>query len=155
MILWVLRAIYDFIMKRRKLISGIEYDFDLLGIISGLKGFQLAWNLNQAGPFHFVKSSDIQLQFSDNSRIAITNFEDKSELYHYTLIQNKLVSSNTPRHHLFLSDLKEFDFFLKISTSVDDFDIDQLISSLRKCPVINYLVKLDLSKVKQKENLIY
>ncbi len=143
------------IMKKRKLIADLTYDFELLGIIARIKDFKLAWHLNETGLFHFVKLPDVILDFSDNSRISISVFEDRSELYQYNLIQNKLTASNSPRNLLVLPELREFDFFLKLRSSVDDFDLDGLISSLRKNPAITYLVRLDLNKIKNKENLVY
>ena len=142
-------------MKKNKLLAEVAYDFELIGIIARLKDHQLAWHLNESGLFHFVKGKDILVEFSDGTRISIANFEDRNEQSEYLLISNKLVAGNSPRNQMLLSELKEFDFFLKLRTSLDDFDTDQLISSLRKIPAISYLVKLDLTKIKQKENLVY
>ncbi len=142
-------------MKKNRLVADVQYDFLLMGIIAGIKEHRLAWILNQTGYFHFVKEPDIVLEFSDNTKIVISNYTDSSDLHQHYLVRNRLVSSNSPKNQLVLSELKEFDFFLKLHTSVDDFNFDPVISSLKSNPAINYLIKLDLSKVKHKENLLF
>jgi len=87
--------------------------------------------------------------------MVISNFVCESEMHHHTLLRNRLVAGNVKTGQLLLPELQQFDFFLKLMTDVDEFDLDPLISSLKQIPVIDYLVKLDIEKIKQKENLLY
>ena len=48
-------------MKKRKLEADFTYDFSLLGIITAVKEYKLAWELNRFLEVDFVKSDDIQL----------------------------------------------------------------------------------------------
>ena len=142
-------------MKKNKLVSSISYDFELIGIVTGVKEYRLAWCINQINDLHFVKQDDIGIEFKDLSRIAISNFTSTSNTSNFSLLKNKLVKTNSQKNQYLLTELQQFDFFLKLESQIDDFDVNQLITSLRNIPIINYLVLLDLEKIKQKENLLY
>jgi hypothetical protein len=142
-------------MKKSKLQSSYEYDFELLGLVSNAREHKLAWYLNQIPLFHFVKKQDIRIEFADNSSISISNFLSQNLHHQYTLLKNKLIISNQPKHKYVLPELSRFDYLLKFKVLVDDFDTDQLISSIKSIPVVEYVVKLELNKIKLKENLLY
>lgn len=142
-------------MKKTKLESSYEYDFELLGIVSNAREHKLAWYLNQYPFFHFVKKQDIRIEFADDASISISNYLSENQYHQYTLLKNRLILSNQPKHQFVLSELSRFDYLLKFKVLVDDFDTDQLISSIKNIPVIEYVVKLDLNKIKLKENLLY
>ena len=142
-------------MKKNKLVTDVSYDFYLIGIIANLKEHKIAWLINQTDYFHFIKAPDLVLEFANNIKIVISNFIDESDQYQHYLIKNRLISSNSPKNQFVIAELKEFDFLLKLQTSIDDFNFDPLISKLKNNSAIDYLVKLDLEKIKYKENLLF
>lgn len=142
-------------MKKSRLLTPIPYDFKLIGIVTGIKDHQLAWNLNRTDIFDFRKEEDIIIEFKDKSRIAIGNFKCSSEYHTHYLLKNKLHFTNHKTLKHMLPELQQFDFFLKLQSQLDDFDFEALISSIRELPVIDYLVKLDTDNIKQKENLLF
>ena len=48
-------------MKKSRLAAVYEFDFELIGIVSMVKEYKLAWNLNQLNLFHLVKAEDIKI----------------------------------------------------------------------------------------------
>jgi hypothetical protein len=141
-------------MKKTRLVTNFDYDFDLIGLVCNIREYQLAWHINQATHLHLVKTDDIALEFNNNTRMIISCYVDESELHQHHLLKNKLVAGNST-HKLMLPELREFDYFLKLESNLDDFDIDPLISDLKNIPAISYLVKLDVNLIKNKENLLY
>lgn len=141
-------------MKKKKLVTSISFDFELLGIISRVPEYKLAWYLNETGFFDFEKRGDIVIKFKDKSSLVISNFICESDFHLYSLLKNKLVKGNS-KSQLLLAELHQFDFLLKMESQVVDFAIDPLISAIKEIPVIDYLVKLDVDKIKHKENLLY
>lgn len=142
-------------MKRNKLISDVAFDFYLIGIISPKSEHQLAWNLNQIPELHFIKKNDITIDFKDLSRISISNYVCQTETHLYTLLKNKLESSSSQKIQMLLPELSQFDYFVKFQSQIDDFNFNGLFQAIREIPVITYTVKLDTSKIKQKDNLLY
>ena len=141
-------------MKKKKLVTSISYDFYLLGIVCRAKEYKLAWHLNQSGFFDLEKRVDIVIKFKDKSSLVICNYVCESDFHLHALLRNKLVKGNG-RNQMLLPDLPQFDFFLKLHSRVIDFQFDDVISAIRKIPEIEYLLKLDVNKIKQKENLLY
>jgi len=142
-------------MKKTKLFEALDYDFELLGLVSNVKEHKLAWQLNQLPFFHFVKKDDIKIEFNYDTSILISNCKSEKLHHEFTLLKNKLSFSNHASLNYLIPELYRFDYFIKFRVLVDGFDIDQLISSIRNLPVVDYMTLLDLSKIKQKENLLY
>ena len=142
-------------MKKTRLSGAFDYDFELIGIVSNVREHKLAWFLNKQPFFHFIKKKDIKIEFADDSSILISNYVSKKQFHQYTLLKNRLVFSNQPKLQFILPELQRFDYLLKFNILVDSFDVDHLISSIKNIPVVDYTSHLDLSRIKQKENLLY
>ena len=97
-------------MKKNKLVVQQDYSFILLGIVSSIKEYSLAWHLNQSGVFHFVKAADLHIGFNNDSEMIILNYICKSEHHTYTLFKNRLIISSF-ENPLLLPELSQFDIF--------------------------------------------
>lgn len=142
-------------MSKKRLDTYLDFSFDVIGLVCDKKDHVLAWHLNNSEHFNFHRVADQRIEFVDNTKLLISNFEDSSDQHHYHLLKNKLSVSNNLKNQYLLPELKEFDFFIKLESAVEEFNIDDLISSLKKIKIITYLVKLNVDKIKQKENLLF
>lgn len=142
-------------MKKSKLFTPVVYDFELIGIVSSAKEHKLAWSLNQTNFFHFIRQEDIQIEFADQSKILIGNFLCESDFHKYYLLKNKLNFSNKRQLSHMLGELPQFDYFLKIENQLADFDLETLISSVRRSDALDYILKLEVSNLKHKDNLLF
>lgn len=142
-------------MPKNKIVTEAHFDFYVMGIISKKKDHQLAWNLNQSGYFNFVKAPDLKLEFTGSQKMVISIFEDKSEFHCYSLLKNKPLTSNSSTNQFLLPEQSAFDYLLKLESSLDDFNQDNVLSQLREISIIDYLVKLKLEKLKLRENLLF
>ena len=141
-------------MKRNKLIVKQDYSFILLGIVSSIKEYTLAWHLNQSSVFHFSKAPDISVDMNNDFEMIISNYICKSEQHTYTLLRNRLVISSSENYFL-LPELNQFDYFLKLEFKISHFDLEVLINNLRVIDKIDYLARLDISKIKSRENVLH
>ena len=107
-------------MKKNRLTAAYDFDFDLIGIVSTVKEYKLAWNLNQLNLFHLVKAEDIKIEFTDHRQILISNLihEDDYSMVH--LLKNKLISSNNGVNQYLIQELSRFDFLLKVRNLTED-----------------------------------
>jgi|TARA_B110000503_G_C7173533_1_gene425689 hypothetical protein len=141
-------------VKRNRLISPENYDFALLGIVVRMKEYSLAWHLNLSPFFNFSKSEDIRIAYLDHSEIQISNYICKSDQHIYTLLKNKLNTEESVNGFL-LPELSHFDFFLKLQSDVDNFNLEEIIDVIKKIDKIEYLASLDINKIKNKENVLH
>jgi hypothetical protein len=141
------------VVKKNKLIIDYDYDFDLIGLISPLKEYRIAWLMNQGLKIHLVKNEDIELEFIDNN-IFISNFNYSTGSSRLRLIRNKTIVGDNQMIYL-LPEMKEFDYLIMISGEGDSFQSDDLVNFLKIMEGVQYVTMVDVSKLKSKENLIF
>ncbi len=142
-------------MKKNRLAAVYEFDFELIGIVSTLKEYKLAWNLNQLSLFHLIKAEDIKIEFTDHKQILISNliFEDDYSMVH--LLRNKLVSGPNGSIQYLIPDLSRFDYLLKIKSMTEEKWVEEIYEKMRELGIADYVTKIDIDKIRQKENLLF
>lgn len=141
-------------MKKNKLESEYEFDFDLIGIVCNKKEYKLAWHLNGSLGVELEKQKDIKIEFANNTSMLISNYFYESEFVQIELLKNRLVSGGA-MNQLLLPELKQFDFFVKFKDETGDMNSENVSVSIRDIPIIEYTMKLNFDKLKSKENLLY
>ena len=102
-----------------------------------------------------VKKQDVSVEFQHNSKISISNFEFKTEVQQYQLLQNRLVSRSASRFQFLLEELKQFDYFLKVKDETDQIDVKEFLSLIKSIEVIDYAANLEPALIKARDNLIF
>lgn len=140
---------------KTKLDAHYDYDFDLIGIVSSAKEYVLAWHFNKSSFLHFIKTEDIKIEFKDQSQILISNFIFESEFVRVLLLRNKLLSSNSKLNKHLIPELQQFDYLIQFKTEMDEPTVNEVLDIARSIPLVQYVMKLDIEKIKQKENLLF
>ena len=76
-------------MKKRKLEIEYSYDFELIGVISSMKGYKLAWDINHHLGTRLVRQTDLSIQFSDEVNCRYTHFSYQRPHYCLRLLKNR------------------------------------------------------------------
>jgi len=142
-------------LKRNKLKIDVDFRFELLGIITSIKEYKLAWIINQCNSCDFIKSEDIQLEFVGLKNITISNFQFKTEHTSLYLLKNRLVFNNSLSDKYLIPELKQFDYFVKIDGEAELFPTNAILATLKKSDSVEYVTTLDPNTLKQKENFIF
>ena len=140
-------------MRKTKLRTYQEFDFKLWGIISNAKGYRLAWEINQIFNINLLKRPDINIDFINQDNLSITNFKYEKENSKLILLTNKDQRNQSMTTYL-LPELHRFDYLFWVKT-YDAFDIIDLMNKMKKSSVVQYLIQLDLGKLKSRENLLF
>ncbi|MCH7402954.1 IPExxxVDY family protein [Belliella kenyensis] len=140
-------------MKKTKLLVDNIYDFELLGFIAPLKDYKMAWVINNCLDMNLVKSKDFELQFLDDTAMIISQYMIEKEHGYVQLLKNRSVNQNVNVRYL-IPELKIMDYFLLIQDYTEELDINLYIERLSKSNLIQNVVKLDVNKIKSKENLL-
>ena len=136
-------------MSKNKLKVEFSYDFKLFGLISTVKEYKLAWEINKTLDIHLVKETDIQIEFFNKSDLVISNY---SEL---RLLKNKAISSSNNSNQFLLPELSSFDYLILVTGFEDTYTINSLKEKLQSITVIQYLKQFEPEELKSKENLIF
>ncbi|MCH7396696.1 IPExxxVDY family protein [Belliella sp. DSM 107340] len=140
-------------MKKSKLLVENQYEFELLGFVAPIKDYKMAWVVNNCLKIRLVKTKDFELQFLDDSQLKISQFILEKDHGYIQLLKNRSFNENGNVHYL-IPELKIMDYFMLIQDLTFDLNINAYIEQLSKSNSIQNVVKLEVSKIKSKENLL-
>jgi hypothetical protein len=140
-------------MKKNKLQVVHEYDFDLIGLVAPLKDYKMAWVINHSLRIDLAKANDFELEFINQPALVISQFLLEKDHGFVQLLKNRSFSSSHQALYL-VPELKTIDYFLLVQDYTYELNINTYIEKLSKSPLVQNVVKLDVNKLKSKENLL-
>jgi hypothetical protein len=140
-------------MKKSKLIVDHIYEFELLGFVAPVKDYKMAWIINNSLDLKLVKTEDYEIEFINGTKLCVSQYKYEKENGFIQLLKNKSFTPDTNSIYL-IPELKIIDYFLIIQDFTSDVDINDYIERLSGNSVIQNVVKLDIEKIKSKENLL-
>ena len=142
-------------MAKNKLIIEYEYDFDLFGIISPTREYKLAWLINQKLGIHLIKEDDVRISFLNDEELVITNYLYETEHAQLRLLRNRSENRKDDRMNYLVPEMNRFDYLLLKWGEIGDFGDLQWLKKLQQLKEIQYITKMDVEKLKSRENLIF
>lgn len=140
-------------MKKAKLFIEPAFDFELLGLVSPVKDYKMAWAINQTLGLNLVRSEEIFIEFLTSPSLEISQYFLSLPHGFVQLLKNKSLNSTQQLAYL-IPELRNMDYFLLVQDETEEIDISDFASQLAKNPLIQSAVRLDVSKLKSKENLL-
>lgn len=140
-------------MKKTKLIIEYDYDFELLGLITVVKGYKIAWEINQALHINLVKQPDLVVGFKNKEEKTFSFYAYESAHNRLKLFKNK-ASENEPGKYFLIPEFPHFDFII-LAAMKEQYTNQQLISSLKSIPVVQLVNAIPLEGLKSKSNFIF
>ncbi len=140
-------------MKKAKLLIEHTYDFELLGLVSPVKDYKMAWLINRDLDMKLIKSDDLILEFMTLPSLKISQYFLSLPHGFVQLLRNKALNSTNQVSYL-IPELKSMDYFLLVQDETFQISINTFASQLAKNRYIQNVMKLDVSKLKSKENLL-
>jgi len=140
-------------MKKSTLQVTHQYEFDLLGLIAPLKDYKMAWLINQSLGINLVKATDFRMEFLKQPDLILSQYILKKEHGYIQLLRNRSYSDSGLVGYL-VPELKYVDYFLILQDYTLEMNINAYIENLSAVNLIQNVVKLDITKLKSKENLL-
>ena len=141
-------------MKKNTLDASYNFDFDLIGIISTVKEYKLAWLINKKLAIRLVKHDDMEIEFLKQKSLVVSNFLYETETSQARLLKNKSMDFSGQANYL-LPELHKFDFLFTIHGFEDTFDRREVVGALKEIPQVQFAQILPMDRLKSKENLIF
>lgn len=142
-------------MSKNRLSVDYDFGFDLIAITASVKEYKLAWILNRELNLNLIKTDNIEIVFLDDKFMSISNFTSKTEHQAFRLLKNRAENIEEKFNAFLIPELQNFDYFLLIEDESDTFDLNAFITSIKEIPLIQFVVSLEASSLKSKENLIF
>jgi hypothetical protein len=140
-------------MKKKRLDIDYSYDFELIGIISPLKGYKLAWEINNRLEVKLIKESDLQITFKNRSVGSFSYFSYQVEGNGLKLFRNKPNEQELSKS-LLVPEYPHFDFIL-MTQSDNTGKSNRLQEVLRSIPSIELVAFIPLGALKSKDHFIF
>lgn len=140
-------------MKKNKLIFDFQIDFEILGIVSPVKDYKLAWAINKQLELRLKKVDDYLLEQVNQADLLVPQFLQKKEHGFVQLLKNKS-STFGPAPAYLIPELRMMDYFMLIQDFTEELNLNTYIERLSEVNFIQNVVKIDASKLKSKENLL-
>ena len=140
-------------MKKSKLQFEPDFDFKLLEIVSPIREYRMAWLINQELELNLVKADDLELEFLNAEKLEIAQYFLSLPHGFIQLLKNKAINSTQSLAYL-IPELKNLDYFLLIQDETEELDLINFVKKLSRNPLVQSIVRIDISKLKSKENLL-
>ncbi|MBI5217735.1 MAG: IPExxxVDY family protein [Bacteroidia bacterium] len=138
--------------KDQKLTYRPEYDFSLIGIASHENDYRLSWAFNQKFDFYFIRVDNLEIKGAKNQvkqSFSVYNYEDESSKLMMDLISNRCEDG------FLIEELKNIDFFLKISGGMPSGMLKKFLTDLKTIDVIITASLIDPNSLASKQKLIF
>ena len=139
-------------MKKSKLIIDYEYNFELIGITTAVRGYKLAWELNQRLGVNLVKQPDLAVGFKNNEEKSFPFYSYETPLNRLKVFKNRPTEMETAKYFL-IPEFPHFDFI--ILAAMEEHKHQQLIDLLKSIPSIQLVSPISLEGLKSKSNFIF
>jgi hypothetical protein len=140
-------------MKKAKLQIEPAFDFELLGIVSPIREYRMAWLVNQELELNLIKADDLELEFLNAEKLEIAQYFLSLPHGFIQLLKNKAINSTQQLAYL-IPELKNLDYFLLVQDETEELDLINFVKKLSQNPLVQSIVRIDISKLKSKENLL-
>ena len=140
-------------MKKAKLQIEPTFDFELLGIVSPIREYRMAWLVNQELELNLVKADDLELEFLNSEKLVIAQYFLSLPHGFIQLLKNKALNSAQQLAYL-IPELKNLDYFLLVQDETEQLDLSNFMEKLSQNSLVQSIVRIDISKLKSKENLL-
>ncbi|MEK0442769.1 MAG: hypothetical protein RL403_1747 [Bacteroidota bacterium] len=140
-------------MKKAKLHVEPTFDFELLGIVSPIRDYRMAWLVNKELELNLVKADDLELEFLSTEKLEISQYFLSLPHGFIQLLKNRAINSSEQLAYL-IPELKNLDYFLLVQDETDQLELSNFMEKLSKNPLVQSIVRIDISKLKSKENLL-
>ncbi len=139
-------------MRKTRLVVDHELGASIIGLVTTLKDYKLAWNLNQVFKINLVMQPPLEITFLKGADLTITNYLFQTEFQQFRLLKNRGNEADTG---YLIPELANFDFFLMISGEEEIMPDEPVVARLHSVKGIEYFQLLDVHKLKSKDNFIF
>src|SRR5690606_15449238 len=140
-------------MKKSKLVIEYDYDFELAGVISTLKGYKLAWEINRKLGIKLVRQPDLAVGFKNQEDRYFSFYAYETRLNRLKLFNNKPVDYETGKYFL-VPEFPRFDFIL-LTASEDVNFTSMILQVIKEIPSVELVAPIATESLKSRSNFVF
>jgi len=140
-------------MKKSKLVIDYEFDFDVFGIASALKGYRLAWELNHRFGFHLVKQPDLMVGVKKGIEKGFTYYSFETATNRVKLLKNTCSDAELGKYYL-IPEFPRFDFIFLARLNELGMQLP-LMETIKEIPAIELIAPVAIDSLKSRSNFVF
>ena len=140
-------------MGKRKLELELEVDAVVIGIVTSLKDYKLAWKINQVFRIELILENDLVINLPKSTKLALSNYCYQTDFFKIDLIKNKGIDNE--KVAFLAKELVQIDFFLLIEGEDYFMKNSEIIQQLQSVNEISFVQLIDTTKLKSRDNFIF
>lgn len=123
-------------MKKNKLIVAPFDDIIIIGIVTGMADYQLAWNLNKSLRIDLAKYKDITSNGKDFFSFYLYNAGENDNVFNLVALSNK--------ERKWVTFSPQTDYLFIIRNYINEEKLQQLLTMIKSVPRIQHAYIIDL-----------
>ncbi len=140
-------------MSKKKLDLELEVEAAVIGIVTSLQDYKLAWKINQVFKIELVLEKDLVIDFTKRSKITLSNYCYQTDLIKIDLVKNKGIDK---KELVYLAkELAQIDYFLLIEGEDYFMEVSEVVAHLQSINEISFVQLIDTTKLKSRDNFIF
>jgi len=140
-------------MGKKKLDLEIEVEASVVGIVSSLKDYKLAWKINQVFKIELVLDEDLVIDLTKGNSLTLSNYCYQTDFVKINLVKNKGI--NKEKAVYLAKELPQIDYFLLIEGEDQFMEMAEIIQQLQSINEISFVQLIDMTKLKSRDNFIF
>ncbi len=140
-------------MSKKKLDLELEVEAAVIGIVTSLQDYKLAWKINQVFKIELVLEKDLVIDFTKRSKITLSNYCYQTDLIKIDLVKNKGIDKEKPVY--LAKELAQIDYFLLIEGEDYFMEVSEVVAHLQSINEISFVQLIDTTKLKSRDNFIF
>ncbi len=129
-------------------------DVQVVGVVSGLKPYKLAWELNRLLEIVLIRQQDVQVLLDAEQLLPIVHFTANFSHSFLRLVRNRSYATTPAAKPFFLPELSDFDFLLLLEEPSNE-QVTELLTALQAIKEVAYAKEIPLKAIKSLENLLF
>lgn len=127
-----------------------EYEFSLIGISCHAKDYRLSWEINNLLKIDLIRTEDLDINLKTSiGTFSFYEFIDEDNYIEYFLISNRSSKGFLIPEH------KTTDFLLMIKSPSHEQLATELSEKISSLNVVLTSFRIDIDKLKSKQNLLF
>lgn len=144
-------------MSKEKLFVDADLEGVILfGIVSNVKEYRLAWQINEFLNIDLELQEEKVLGFKGDKSLTILFYQSVEEYHKVKLIKNLAVENVDIKSPYLLPEIKNFDYLLMFEgEGLEESEVLLEIEVLKSASFIQYINNVELDKLKSVDNLMF
>jgi len=140
-------------MSKKKLEVEIGVEAAVIGVVTSLKDYKLAWKINQVFKIELIMDEDLVISLANNSKVIVSNYCYQTNFLKINLIKNKGIDKAKATY--LAPELPQIDYFMLIEGEEFFMNVEDAVLKLKEVDGISFVQLIDISKLKSKDNFIF